>query len=180
MPGLMDSGKFYFFAFVLLLIGQRLIEMLMSRNNESVLYKQGGFEIGLTNFRLMKAMHVLFFCSLVIEGLTQFRVPPPAVLFTCLAAVMAGQLLRVYSMFTLRERWTATVVALPGSKPVRSGIFRYFNHPNYVGVILEILAVPLMAGLYRTAILFSCLNLCVLFFRIKNEAQALGPELVQQ
>jgi methyltransferase len=56
---------------------------------------------------------------------------------------------------------------------VRKGIYRHLRHPNYLGVVLEILAVPLLHSAYSTAIVFSLLNLLLLRVRIRTEDRAL-------
>jgi methyltransferase len=64
-------------------------------------------------------------------------------------------------------------MTLPGLPLVRKGIYRYLRHPNYLGVILEILAVPLLHSAYVTAIVFSLANMLLLSVRIRTEEQAL-------
>ena len=49
------------------------------------------------------------------------------------------------------------------------GIFKYFRHPNYIGVILEIFALPLMLNSLIAAFVFSLLNGILLNYRIKHE-----------
>jgi methyltransferase len=53
--------------------------------------------------------------------------------------------------------------------PVEAGPYRYIRHPNYVAVILEFLAVPLVAGAHLSAGLLSAVNAYVLYDRIRAE-----------
>ncbi len=46
-------------------------------------------------------------------------------------------------------------MTLPDMPVVDKGIYLYLRHPNWLGVILEIAALPLIHGSYLTAILFS-------------------------
>ena len=62
---------------------------------------------------------------------------------------------------------------MPGVKLVKSGPYRYFPHPNYVVVAVEILTFPLIFGAWITAIAFSLLNAVLLFVRIRTENRAL-------
>jgi len=56
---------------------------------------------------------------------------------------------------------------------VTSGPYRYVRHPNYVAVILEFLAIPLLAGAWVSALVLSGWNAFVLFDRIQSEERAL-------
>ncbi|HTP01572.1 MAG TPA: isoprenylcysteine carboxylmethyltransferase family protein [Anaerolineales bacterium] len=76
-------------------------------------------------------------------------------------------------MLSLRWHWTVRVMTIPGLPPVRGGIYRYLRHPNYLGVALEILAVPLLHSAYVTAIIFSLANMLLLTARIRAEDRAL-------
>ena len=58
---------------------------------------------------------------------------------------------------------------LPGAPVVEDGLFKYVRHPNYLGVVLEIAALPLIVGLWEFALIFSALNGIILYFRIKFE-----------
>jgi methyltransferase len=57
---------------------------------------------------------------------------------------------------------------------VRHGIYRYLRHPNYLGVQLEILAVPLLHSAYLTSLVFGVGNALLLRDRIRREEEALS------
>ncbi len=84
-----------------------------------------------------------------------------------------GQALRITAIGTLGKRWSTRVVILPEAPAVRSGIFKWFRHPNYLGVTLELLSLPLMASLFEVSTIFSFLNFVILFFRIRLEERNL-------
>ncbi len=90
-----------------------------------------------------------------------------------LVTLIAGQGLRYAALLSLGWRWTVRVMTIPGLPPVRNGIYRYLRHPNYLGVVLEILAVPLLHSAYVTAIVFSLANMLLLTARIRTEDRAL-------
>jgi methyltransferase len=79
-------------------------------------------------------------------------------------------------MRALGDRWTVRIVTLPKAQPVTSGIYKYFRHPIYLGVSLELAGIPLLHSAYVTAILFSVLNRLVLRIRIREEEKALRGE----
>ena len=84
------------------------------------------------------------------------------------------QPLRYWAIFTLGERWNTKILVLPGEKPVRRGPYKYFDHPNYVVVVVEILAFPLIFGAWISALVFTVLNAAVLSVRIREENRALS------
>ena len=81
---------------------------------------------------------------------------------------------RIWVLATLRERWTTRIIVLPDAPLVRSGPYRFMDHPNYVVVVAEILVLPLVFGLWRMALVFTLLNGALLAVRIHEENRALG------
>jgi methyltransferase len=89
------------------------------------------------------------------------------------AAYLALQAARLWVLASHGERWTTRIVVLPRAPLVRTGPYRFMNHPNYLVVAAEIAVLPLAFGLVRYALLFSLLNAAVLMVRIRAESQAL-------
>jgi methyltransferase len=69
--------------------------------------------------------------------------------------------------------WSVRVFTLPGAEPITRGIYRYIRHPNYLGVALEIAALPLMHSAWRSAVIFSVANAVLLAVRAREEDGAL-------
>ena len=89
------------------------------------------------------------------------------------------QCLRLWVLATLGERWTTKIIVLPGAAPIKTGPFKFLNHPNYCVVIGEIAVLPLTFGLVWFAVLFSVLNAAVLFIRIRAENEALATAVAE-
>jgi methyltransferase len=62
---------------------------------------------------------------------------------------------------------------MPGAPVVTGGPYRWLRHPNYLAVILEGFAIPLIHGAWLTAFVFSALNAGLLRVRIRVEERAL-------
>ena len=121
---------------------------------------------------MIVALHSLWLVSTLVEGL--LRGPEiPAWWPLPLMAFLLVQPLRYWAIFSLGTNWNTRVLVVPGVKLVRSGPYRYFPHPNYVVVAVEILTFPLIFGAWITAIVFSILNAALLLIRIRTENQAL-------
>ena len=61
-----------------------------------------------------------------------------------------------------------------GLAPVRRGPYALIPHPNYVAVVLEGLALPLVHACWVTAVVFTVLNAALLRTRIGVENSALA------
>ncbi len=166
-------SRWIFTAFVILLALQRLYELRLSRRHEAIIRSRGGQEHAAWQTEAMKAMHAAWFIAMLVEvdGLRRPFIPGLSLL--ALLALAAGQALRYAAIWALKWRWTIRVMTIPGFPPVRNGIYRYLRHPNYLGVVLEVLAVPLLHSAYVTAIAFSLANLLLLSARIRTEDRAL-------
>ena len=163
---------------VLLVVGvglvaiQRLLELFYSRRNERRLLARGAVERGGGHYPLIVATHTLWLGSTLVEGLQRGPDIPPWWPLP-LAAFLLVQPLRYWAILSLGMNWNTRVLVVPGGKLVRRGPYRYFPHPNYVVVAVEVLTFPLIFGAWITAIVFSLLNAALLYVRIKTENRAL-------
>jgi methyltransferase len=157
---------------VMLVAVQRLLELWYSRRNERRLRARGAVERGSGHFPAMVAIHTLWLVSTLVEGL--LRGPEPPVWWPVpLAACLLVQPLRYWAILTLGVNWNVRVLVVPGGKLVKNGPYRYFPHPNYVVVAVEVLTFPLIFGAWITAVVFSLLNAALLYLRIRTENRAL-------
>ncbi len=162
-----------FSALIVLLALQRLYELGLSRKNEALIRLRGGREYAAWQVGAIKALHAGWFIAMLVEVYALRRPFIPGLSALALVLLMVGQGLRFAARQSLRWRWTVRVMTIPGLPPVRQGIYRYLRHPNYLGVVLEILAVPLIHSAYATAIVFSLANALLLAARIRTEDRAL-------
>jgi methyltransferase len=152
---------------------QRLLELRLSRRHERTLRARGAVERGRGHYPLMVGLHVLWLLSTLVEGL--MRGPSiPAWWPIPLALFLLVQPLRYWAIFSLGEHWNTRILVVPGAKLVARGPYRYFPHPNYVVVAVEIATFPLIFGAWITALVFSALNAALLFVRIREENRALA------
>jgi methyltransferase len=157
---------------------QRLLELANSRRNERRLRARGAVEFGAGHYPFMVGLHALWLASTLVEGL--LRGPEiPAWWPVPLAVFLLVQPLRYWAISSLGTSWNNRVLVVPGVSLVKSGPYRYFPHPNYVVVAVEVLAFPLIFGAWITALVFSILNVLLLHVRIKEENRAL-MELADQ
>ena len=152
---------------------QRLLELRLSRRNERRLRARGAVERGAGHYPWMVALHSSWLLSTLVEGLVRGPIFP-ALWPVPLALFLLVQPLRYWAIFALGESWNTRVLVVPEGRLVRRGPYRYFKHPNYVVVAVEILTFPLVFGALLTALVFSALNAALLFVRIREEERALA------
>jgi methyltransferase len=168
-----DAATAWVVVFVALLTLQRLGELAVSGRNEVRLRALGAREHARGHFPLLVLVHVLFPLCLLGEVLGLGARPWPAWPLW-LGLFLAAQVLRVAAIRTLGERWHVRIWVVPGLPPVRTGPYRFVRHPNYVAVVVELLAAPLIFGAWRTALAVSALNAVALAIRIRAEERALA------
>ena len=167
-----------FFAVALVAL-QRLLELALSRRHERLLLARGAIERGREHYPLIVTLHVLWLLSTLVEGL--LRGPELPTLWPIpLALFLLVQPLRYWAILSLGDYWNTRILVVPGAELVRRGPYRYFRHPNYVVVVVEIAAFPLIFGSWVTALVFSMLNAALLYVRIKEENRALAQLAGQQ
>lgn len=158
---------------VALVAVQRLLELALSKRNERRARARGAVERGRGHYPFMVALHAGWLLSTLIEGL--LRGPDlPAYWPLALAAFLIVQPLRYWAIHALGDSWNTRILVVPGAKLVRRGPYRYLKHPNYVVVVVEILSLPLIFGAWTTALVFSALNVALLYARIREEDRALA------
>jgi len=122
----------------------------------------------------MVGTHAAFLVAAPLE--VALWAPPfvPALGWPMLALVAAAMALRYWAIATLGERWNTRVLVVPGAPAVTAGPYRFVRHPNYVAVIVEMFALPLVHSAWRTAVLFSAVNALLLGRRIAHEEATLA------
>ena len=141
--------------------------MLAERNTRRLL-GSGASEVGRGHYPFIVAVHAGWLVTLWLLG------PGPPIQLLPLALFIALQAARVWVIVSLGDRWTTRIIVVPGAPLVRSGPYRWIDHPNYLIVIAEIAVLPLVFGLPAVALLFSLLNGIVLWIRIREENKALA------
>jgi methyltransferase len=160
--------------FIAALALERCFELWLSQRNARWAKQQGAVEYGANHLVWMKLLHSGFFVACIAEVWLAPRSFVPGLAAVCLVVVVAAQALRYWTILTLGRRWNIAVLVLPGLPAVASGPFRFMRHPNYLAVVAEGLAVPLLHSAFISAGVFSVLNALLLAVRIGVEERALS------
>jgi methyltransferase len=86
----------------------------------------------------------------------------------------AAKAFKAWAIASLGTRWTYRVFVLPGEQLVMKGPYRWLRHPNYLGVMAELLGFALLAGARWSGIIAVLSFGALLRRRIRSEEDALG------
>lgn len=160
---------------LLTLLGlERIYELWLSRRNAAWARARGGIEYGQGHFVWMKLLHSAWFAGCLVEVWLLHRPFVSWLGWPLLGVTLLAQGLRYWAVSSLGPRWNIAVIVLPGVRVEQGGPYRWLRHPNYLAVVIEGLAVPLIHGAYLTATVFTLLNAWLLSVRIRCEEAALA------
>ena len=153
---------------------ERIIELVISQRHISFSKSRGGVEFGRSHYPAMVVLHLGLLVGAVLEVWLLDRIFYPWLGWPMLAVVIAAQALRWLCIATLGWQWSTRVVVVPDAPRVSGGPYRWSSHPNYVAVVAEGLALPLVHTAWITAGVFSIANAFVLRTRLRVEREALN------
>ena len=159
-----------FILFISFVILVRIGELVFSKRNEKWLLQHGAVEYGHKHYPYIITLHILFFVSLLVEYGTKTTVTYSLFLLVLYFVVLAC---KVWVIMSLGKYWNTKIYHISGLPLIKKGFYKYVKHPNYTIVIAEIILIPLIFHLYVTAIIFSLLNMIILFIRINEENRVL-------
>lgn len=160
--------------YLVVLLAERVAELVISTRNTRRALAAGGVESGRGHYPVMVLFHAGFLAACAAEPLLWPRDWPRAASLGALALALLAMALRWWAVATLGGRWSTRIVVLPGVPPVTGGPYRLLRHPNYLAVVVELLAVPLVGGAVITAVVATLANLLLLAVRIPAEERALS------
>ncbi|MFJ1757067.1 isoprenylcysteine carboxyl methyltransferase family protein [Kitasatospora sp. NPDC088134] len=154
---------------------ERLAELVVARRNAAWSLARGGVEHGRGHYPPMVALHTALLAGCLLEVWGAGRPFLPALGWPMLALALAAQGLRWWCIRTLGPRWNTRVIVVPGLPLVAGGPYRWLRHPNYLAVVVEGFALPLVHTAWVTALCFTVLNAWLLATRLRCEERALTP-----
>ena len=150
-----------------------LAEAWRSTRNERALRALGAIEPPGDVYRAMQIAYPACFVAMAAEAF--MRDVPLGQSFASGAVVFsAAKAIKYWAIATLGDRWTFKVLVLPGYPLVTGGPYRLLRHPNYVGVVGELVGAALMAHAPAAGIVSLMVFVKLLQRRIRVEERALG------
>ncbi len=157
-------------------VAMRIAELALSRRNERSFVARGARRITPDGFAAIAAVHALWLAGIVVEELAlgPTLAESSGLVGPAAAVAIASEVVRLACVASLGSFWNVRVVVLPGVALVRRGPYRWFRHPNYAAVVVQLVALPLALGLPWTAGAVLVPKLLALRPRLRAEEAALG------
>lgn len=170
----------FYTVLLLAVAGERVVELVVSQRHLRWARERGALESGQGHYPAMVVLHIALLVGCLIEVQLLDRPFLAWLGAPMLVLVAAAQALRWWCIATLGPQWNTRVVAVPGLSLVRTGPYRWLRHPNYVAVVAEGVALPLVHTAWLTAVVFTVLNAWLLVVRIRCEDRMLGSVGISQ
>ncbi|MEU4211738.1 isoprenylcysteine carboxyl methyltransferase family protein [Streptomyces sp. NPDC026206] len=153
---------------------ERAAELLVALRNARWSLARGGVESGGGHYPAMVALHTGLLAGCLFEAALGERPFIPALGWPMLGALLGAQALRWWCVRALGRQWNTRVIVVPGLPLATGGPYGWIRHPNYVAVVAEGIALPLVHTAWVTALVFTVLNALLLSVRIRCEEAALS------
>jgi methyltransferase len=147
---------------------QRLAELAYARANTRRLLAEGGKEHAAGHYPLFILLHSGWLIAIAL-----FAKPGAQPDLWLLAAFIASQAFRFWTLASIGRWWTTRIISAPSFPRVRKGPYRFIPHPNYTVVVVEIALVPWLLGATVLVLPFTIANALLLAWRIRIEAEVL-------
>ena len=165
---------FWYAALIAAVAVERLAELVISQRNCAWSRWNGATEFGAGHYPAVVGLHIGLLAGCLVEVMELHRPFIPWLGWSMLAVVVAAQMLRWWCVTTLGPQWNTRIIVIPGARRVTAGPYQWITHPNYVAVVFEGIALPLVHSAWITALVFTIMNAFLLHARIKVEDYALA------
>jgi methyltransferase len=156
----------------------RLVELGISRGHQERMLTQGAVRVREPHFKWIVVVHTGVVVGAALEVVLLHRPFLPLLAAPMFALFLASNLMRFWVVRTLGDLWSVEVMDSTRIGVVTKGPFRFVRHPNYTGVILEMISLPLIHTAWITALATSAAYSVTLSLRIRTEERVLmaNPE----
>lgn len=120
-------------------------ELWRSRRNERILRSRGAIEPMDAVFATMRLAYPGVFVAMALEG-ALFGPEPGLTTVAGALVFFVSKALKFWAIASLGWRWSYRVLVVPGAPLVTSGPYALMRHPNYVGVVGELIGMALLVG----------------------------------
>lgn len=136
---------------MVVVFGFMAVEALRAARNERAQRAAGGIEPSDDVYGWIQIAYPTSFAAMFLEGFLRDDAPPRLALAAGVIVFALAKALKWWAILTLGRYWTFRVIVVPGTSLVRRGPYRFLRHPNYLGVIGELVGVGLLTGAFYVA-----------------------------
>src|SRR6266576_1744923 len=133
------------------------------------LEKLGVCKVAEPHFRWLVFMHGGILPCAAAEVLLLHRPLIPSLAIAMAVLFVSSNALRWWVIRTLAGHWNVEIMASSRIGVVTSGPYRWVRHPNYVAVVIELFALPMIHTAWLTAMAGTLANLEILRRRLRVE-----------
>jgi len=151
-----------------------LLEARRAALNERAQMARGGVEARGDVYAPMRVAYPGAFLLMIIESAVRGS-PRPSIIALGAVVFAAGKALKWWAIVTLGPAWTFRVIMVPNASLVATGPYAVLRHPNYVGVVGELVGTALMTGAVFSGPIATLGFGALMLARIRVEERALGP-----
>jgi methyltransferase len=169
----MVLSRVLYLALLAAVSASRFVEVGISRRHRADLRARGARPASDPVFPWMVLLHAATILGAGVEVAAARRPFVPALAAPMLLLVALATLLRWWVIRTLGAHWNVHVMDSLGLGVVSDGPYRWIRHPNYLAVIVELAALPLVHTAWITAIASGAAHAWVLRRRIAAEEAVL-------
>jgi methyltransferase len=163
---------------LLALVGlTRLAELAVSRRHRDALARTGVKPRNDPYYPLMVALHAGTLAGAAAEVVLLRRPFVPLLAWAASALFILGMGLRWWAIRSLGGHWNTQVMDSAALGVVVRGPYRWVRHPNYLGVFVELAALPLIHTAWITALTAAAGNAWILKHRLDIEEPILESHL---
>ena len=155
------------FLLISYLIICRIVELLISRRNTTRLIKEGAKEFFPFHYKFLVLFHITFIIYFMIKSFDNIDLD-----YRYIFLFIFIQLIRFKIIFDLGKYWTTRIIVVQKKKLIKTGLYRFFRHPNYIVVFFEIILICIIFNDYKALLYFSLINTILIFIRIYYEERA--------
>jgi methyltransferase len=123
-------------------------------------------------FPVMQVAYPASFLAMALEALLR-GAPMDATLAGGALVFALAKAVKYWAIATLGPRWTFRVLVPPDSTLVHAGPYRFMRHPNYLGVMGELVGMSLIAHAVFAGPVAVVLFAAIIAARIRVEERAL-------
>jgi methyltransferase len=149
------------------------VEARRAARNERAQRALGGIEPPDDVYRWMQVAYPGAFAAMFAEAVMR-HAPPPSLAIAGGIVFTVAKVVKWWAILTLGRFWTFRVIVVPGAMLVSRGPYRFLRHPNYVGVIGELVGVGLLTGAVVAGPVATILFAMLIRRRVAVEERALA------
>ena len=147
-------------------IFSRLFELVLSKKNTKRLLEDGVEEYYSFHYKFIVLFHVIFVSFFLVKSFFNTNIN-----IQYLYLFFFLQFFRYLIIYQLGKFWTTRIIVI--NKPlVKTWIFKYLRHPNYLVVFSEIILICLFFNDFYSLIIFCTINSILIGIRIHYEEKA--------